>query len=33
MDAIVARSPAVIGLGKGAFHDQLDRPLAAADVG
>jgi enoyl-CoA hydratase/carnithine racemase len=29
-DAIVARSPAVIGLGKRAYYDQLDRPLAAA---
>ncbi len=29
-DAIVARSPAVIGLGKRAFYEQLDRPLATA---
>lgn len=30
VDAILARSPAVIGLGKRTFYDQLDRPLAAA---
>jgi enoyl-CoA hydratase/carnithine racemase len=29
-DAILARSPAVIGAGKRAFYDQIDRPLAAA---
>ena len=30
VDAVVSRSPAVIGLGKRAFYDQLDRPLASA---
>ncbi len=30
VDLILARSPAVIRLGKKAFYDQMDRPLAAA---
>jgi enoyl-CoA hydratase/carnithine racemase len=30
VDAVLSRSSAVIGLGKRAFYDQIDRPLAAA---
>ncbi|HEY7574419.1 MAG TPA: enoyl-CoA hydratase [Thermoanaerobaculia bacterium] len=30
VDLILARSPAVIGLGKKAFYEQMDRPLPAA---